>query len=75
MKSKLNGHDILPLELNCLLVAVDSELDRQEDLFSDFINSTSQDDRDNIRDVHDRIVALNTVRAKLHHLWNAGGEK
>lgn len=75
MEIKINQHAISQLELNCLLVAVDSEIESQETYFSDIIHSPCQDDRDCIGDVHERILALHTVKAKLTHLWNEGGNR
>jgi hypothetical protein len=72
MKVNLNQHEISPLELNCLLVAVDSEIESQQTYFSDIVDSPCQHDRDCIGDVHERIVALHTVKAKLTHLWKEG---
>ena len=56
------------LELNCLQVAVDDLIESQETFFGDIVDSEHQCDRDYIRDVKERLVALNVVKLKLHHI-------
>ena len=63
-----NLKDLTALELNCLQVAVDDLIESQQTFFGDIVDSEHNCDREYIREVAERLVALNVLKLKLHHI-------
>lgn len=63
-----NFKGLTALELNCLQVAVDDLIESQQTFFSDIVDSEHNCDREHIRDVAERLIALNVLKLKLQFI-------
>lgn len=68
MKATLNNFDLSPLEVNALQVAVDHEIESQNEYFGDIVDSPNDFDRADIPHVKERLVALHLLKTKLAHI-------